>query len=294
LRRINPECIRHRLDPEKLVTQVNEIQLPVDDDDAAKFVRQAVLAQPEIYFASLVILGEGDSEEIVVPRIAKALGVDLDPSFVAFAPLRGRHVNHFWRLMNKLEFPFLTLLDFDLGRYGAGPLRLNYAYDELNKIADIEVPDWINGDPSDGAYWKQRGKGGIRLWRRWLAGKGVFFSYPLDLDLMMVRAFPEAYGVDQAKTPKDTDALEKSVFGKGTGLAVYEHKVPKVDHPAVEELVIYDSLFKKRDKPGSHLKALVMLSDETLRDNCPPPLSDLIKAANGIVRGSFATIEAPD
>ena len=80
LRRVSPEAIRHfRLDPDQLVTRVNEIQFPESDDEAAKFVRQAVLAQPGIYFASLVILGEGDSEEVVVPRVAKALGVNLIP-----------------------------------------------------------------------------------------------------------------------------------------------------------------------------------------------------------------------
>jgi putative ATP-dependent endonuclease of the OLD family len=267
LRRINPEAVRHfRLDSEKLATQVNEIQLPADDQDAAKYVREAVLAQPEIYFASLVILGEGDSEEVVVPRVAKALGIDLAPSFVAFAPLGGRHVNHFWRLLNDLEIPFLTLLDFDLGRYGAGPLRLKYAYDQLGEIDNVEVPKWVNGDPDTAAYWNKRANQGIRLWRKWLAEKGVLFSYPLDLDLMMVRAFPEAYGVDNADVPEDTDALEKSVFGKGPGLIAYKEKAPEADHPTVEELAIYDALFKKRGKLGSHLSALVTLSDEVIRD----------------------------
>ena len=77
LRRVEPESIRHfRLDLEKLVTRVNEIKLPERDEEAAKFVQQAVLAQPEIYFANLVILGEGDSEEVVVPRCKSASNLD--------------------------------------------------------------------------------------------------------------------------------------------------------------------------------------------------------------------------
>jgi putative ATP-dependent endonuclease of OLD family len=257
LRRVGPEAVRHfRLDLEELVTRVNEIRLPKGDEEAAKFVRQAVLARPEMYFASLVILGEGDSEEVVVPRVAKALGVDLDPSFIAFAPLGGRHVNHFWRLLSYLNIPFLTLLDFDLGRHGAGPLRLKYVYDELGAIGDVETPDWVKGDPDTAAYWNSRKAVGIRRWREWLAERGVFFSYPLDLDMMMVRAFPEAFGVDGADVPEDADALETSVFGKGAGLKAYEEKAPEDDQPTVEELVTYDMLFKKRGKPGSHLKAL--------------------------------------
>jgi putative ATP-dependent endonuclease of OLD family len=285
MRRIAPEFVRHfRLDIEKLVTHVNPIRLPEEDEEAAKFVRQAVLAQPEIYFASLVILGEGDSEEVVVPRVAKALGVDLDPSFIAFAPLGGRHVNHFWRLLNDLNIPVLTLLDFDLGRYGAGPLRLKYAYDQLGEIETIKAPAWAKGDPDTTAYWNGRKEVGIRRWREWLAERGVFYSYPLDLDMMMVRAFPEAYGVDDVEVPEDTDALETSVFGKGPGLKAYRDKAPEDDHPTAEELATYDMLFKKRGKPGSHLKALTELTDDELKEDCPQPLHDLVRAADKMLR----------
>jgi putative ATP-dependent endonuclease of the OLD family len=216
MRRIGPESVRHfRLDLGELVTRVNSVRLPDDDEEAAKFVRQAVLAQPEIYFASLVILGEGDSEEIVIPRVAKALGVYLDPSFIAFAPLGGRHVNHFWRLLKDLNIPVLTLLDFDLGRHGAGVLRLKYAHDQLRKIGTVRPPTEIPGDPNKLGYWRRRRQTGIRLWRRWFRKKRVYFSYPLDLDMMMLRAYPDAYGVPDAEAPDDLEKLEASVFGKG-------------------------------------------------------------------------------
>lgn len=286
LRRLDPEDVRHfRLDTENLVTRVNTIRLPEDDEEAAKFVRQAVLSQPEIYFASLVILGEGDSEEVVLPRIAKVLGVDLDPSFIAFAPLGGRHVNHFWRLLNDLNIPFLTLLDFDLGRYGAGTLRLKYAHDQLRKIKKkIKPPTKIKGDPLKIKYWRGRKEKGIRLWRKWLARQGVFFSYPLDLDMMMLRAFPSAYGVNDVDVPDNQDSLLTSVFGEGSGLTAYEEKAPEEDHLTVEELATYDKLFKKRGKPGSHLKALAELSDDVIHIACPQPLHDLIFAAEKILR----------
>ncbi|WP_316167511.1 MULTISPECIES: ATP-dependent endonuclease [unclassified Bradyrhizobium] len=285
MRRIGPEWVRHfRLDPESLVTRVNALRLPEDDGEAAKFVREAVLAQPEIYFASLVILGEGDSEEIIIPRVAKALGVDLDPSFIAFAPLGGRHVNHFWRLLEDLDIPVLTLLDFDLGRHNAGPLRLKYAYDQLNEISDPEPPEGIRGDPEQTSYWRTRRQKGIRTWRRWLARHRVFFSYPLDLDLMMIQAFPDAYDVSEAEIPSDTAKVEASVFGKGDGLAEYEKRALGYHHPSIEELVTYDRLFKKRGKPGSHIEALATLSDEDLKENCPRPLKNLVNRARSILR----------
>jgi len=284
MRRIGPESVRHfRLDLEELVTRVNSLHLPEDDEDAAKFVRQAVLAQPELYFASVVILGEGDSEEIVIPRIAKALGFDLDPSFVAFAPLGGRHVNHFWRLLKDLNIPAFTLLDFDLGRHGAGTLRLKYAHDQLRKIREVrDPPTQIAGDPAKTRYWRQRRQRGIRLWRRWFRRYRILFSYPLDLDMMMLRAFPEAYDVGVIEVPADTEKLENSVFGQGDGLKEYEEKA--VDPPTSEELAAYDHLFKKRSKPGSHLRALGMLTDVEIVANCPEPLKQLIERAARVIR----------
>ena len=84
-------------------TKITRIRLPKRTDEAHKFVREAVQAYPEIYFSRLVILGEGDSEEIVLPRILRAKGIPVDESAVTVAPLGGRHVNHFWRLLSALE-----------------------------------------------------------------------------------------------------------------------------------------------------------------------------------------------
>lgn len=193
VRRVQPESIRHmRLDTEHLITHVNAIDLPEpadeDNDEIEKFIRQAVISQPEIYFAKLVILGEGDSEEIIIPTVAKALGIDLDPSFIAFAPLGGRHVNHFWRLLNTLNIPFITLLDFDLGRYNSGPMRLKYAYNQLQKISTFSVPDWVEGNLRTSAYWNGLNDTKMNQWITWFAERNIFFSYPLDLDLMMIQA----------------------------------------------------------------------------------------------------------
>ncbi|WPZ03951.1 AAA family ATPase [Blastomonas marina] len=285
LRRVPPESIRHfRLDSDACVSRVNAIAFDAEED-TEKFIRQAVHSQPEIYFAKLVILGEGDSEDIVIPRVAKALGVDLDPSFVSFAPLGGRHVNHFWRLLNCLEIPFLTLLDFDLGRHGAGPLRLKYAYDQLSELEDIEVPDWVNGDPDTANYWRTRKQVGIRRWREWMADRGIHYSYPLDLDMLMVRAFPDAYEVNGMGDPDDLDKLAASVFGKGDGMEAYEEKAPEVDHPTDLELAEYDYWFKKRSKPASHIQALAKLTEEEIVANCPEPLRLLIEQANEILNG---------
>ena len=285
LRRLKPEAVRHfRLHMDGMVSRVNPIRLPAEDD-AEKFIRQAVLAQPELYFAKLVILGEGDSEAVVLPRVAKELGIDLDPSFVAFAPLGGRHVNHFWRLLNDLDIPFLTLLDLDLGRYGAGPMRLKYAYEQLGKVQDIEPPTWVTGDPNSNEYWNGLKKQGICSWIRWLEKQGVFFSYPLDLDMMMLRAFPNAYRVSEENAPEDdsVETLHVSVFGKGAGFNAYVDKAPAEYSPTGQELAAYDALFKKRSKPSSHLQALALLDGDQVAENCPEVLRKLVEAAGAIL-----------
>lgn len=281
MRRIPPESVQHfRLDTLNLVSKVNSITLPEDTDEAAKFVRQAVLSHPELYFARLVILGEGDSEEEVIPRIAQALRVELDPSFVAFVPLGGRHVNHFWRLLNDLQIPFLTLLDFDLGRHGAGPLRMKYAHDQLAQTKAVRPRFQVKGDPSQTDYWKKRRSSGIKIWRNFLKKQGVFFSFPLDLDMMMLQAFPKAYGVPKVGTKPSPSKLISSVFGQGEGLKAYSGRLNAPERePTIEELFCYDSLFKQRSKPASHIKALGELSDEEIAANCPAPLEELIRRA---------------
>jgi hypothetical protein len=121
LARIIPEKIRHfRLKKETRSAQVREIKLPPDTEEASKFIREAVRTYPELYFAKFVILGEGSSEEIVLPRLAEVMNVPIDKSFVAVVPLGGRHVNHLWRLLTDLDIPFATLLDADTGRLGGG------------------------------------------------------------------------------------------------------------------------------------------------------------------------------
>jgi hypothetical protein len=72
LKRIDPIAVRHlRLDLETHQTSVRQITLPEEADEAHKYVREAVRAYPELYFSRLVILCEGASEEIVLPRLCE-------------------------------------------------------------------------------------------------------------------------------------------------------------------------------------------------------------------------------
>ena len=91
LSRVNPREVRYcRSDPKTRVSSVKKIKMPTGIDEAAKFVRGAMLAYPELYFARFVLLVEGDSERIVLPRLAEALDLLIDPAFVAIVPLGDR------------------------------------------------------------------------------------------------------------------------------------------------------------------------------------------------------------
>ncbi|MCX3880654.1 ATP-dependent endonuclease, partial [Stenotrophomonas maltophilia] len=92
-----------------------------------------VQAFPELYFSRLVVLGEGDSDAIVLPRLLQSKGAPVDESAISIAPLGGRHVNHFWRLLSALEIPSFTLLDLDVARHQAGWGRIKYVNDQLGE-----------------------------------------------------------------------------------------------------------------------------------------------------------------
>lgn len=142
LRRVDPEHIRYLRLTEARQSRITCIKLPGSADEAHKFVRQAVQAFPEIYFSRLVVLGEGDSEEIVLPRLLQAKGAPVDETAVTIAPLGGRHVNHFWRLLSDLQIPYLTLLDLDVARHNAGWGRIKYLNDQFVKFKPIKaLPD---------------------------------------------------------------------------------------------------------------------------------------------------------
>ena len=74
---------------------MRSIEMPSEEDEGYKFVREAVQAFPELYFSRLVILGEGDSEEILLPRFLEVYDLGEDASSIVVVPLAGRHVTTF-------------------------------------------------------------------------------------------------------------------------------------------------------------------------------------------------------
>jgi predicted ATP-dependent endonuclease of OLD family len=295
LGRIDPETVRHfRLDAESQTTIVRAITLPSADDagEAYKFVKEAVRAFPELYFASLVVLGEGDSEEIVLPRVATAANLPVDTSFVSVVPLGGRHVNHFWQLLNDLSIPFVTLLDLDRERHGGGWARVKYACAELMKIGveKNEILRLENGVLADADFakmhtWSLNGADDaakLDAWAEDIERFDVFFSAPLDIDFLMLIAFPDAYHkatpglgpkIPQKGTPEYETRLNDARFAtlkpKGLGGSTYSEEEKA-------EFIWYAYLFLGRGKPATHILGLNQLGNEELRDGTPAVLQRLI------------------
>ena len=272
LRRVNPEYIRYLRLSETRQSQITNIQLPEKSDEAHKFVREAVQAFPEIYFSRLVILGEGDSEEIVLPRILQAKNVFVDDSAITIAPLGGRHVNHFWRLLSALQIPYLTLLDLDVARYQGGWGRVKYVNDQLKKLKQkksltLEVPAWNTTDkPIKTYHFFEITEGQLVSIFDELENRGVFFSAPMDLDFALLLAYPEAYGVVEEEPEEQTI---KSVLGK----SYYDSS--QYSHDELKLFSTYHQRFKLGSKPAAHINAMAQLSDDDLLEKMPSSLGRL-------------------
>lgn len=303
LGRIEPEEVRHfRLNSTSRTAIVREISLPTEAEEAAKYVREAVIAYPELYFARFVILAEGDSEQVVLPRLAAALDLDIDRAFVAITPLGGRHVNHFWRLLTDLCIPYVTLLDLDLGRQGGGWGRIKYACSQLltigvdkNQLLQVQNKDGSCRTLSDEELgemdtWNACDQKSLEAWIGDLEGYGVFFSSPIDLDMLMLSYFPEAYKavaptlggprIPSEKDPKYQETIENAaatVLGENPELSLFPKEL-------VEFFPWYRYLFLNKGKPGTHLIALSHLDSKAFAASSPAVLKRLLQHVHSHIK----------
>lgn len=302
LKRIEPESIRYLRINDQHRSEVFPIRLMGTRENVHKFVREAVRAYPELYFAKLVILVEGESEDIVLSRVLEAHHSPVDMAQISIVPIGGRHVNHFWRLLNELGIPHVTLLDLDRGRKGGGWGRVRYAVKQLHFLHHPEHLDKeatnakitikvknktkvLTKDDLDEYSRKKTFEKGDELDAcvMKLREHNVFFSSPLDLDFMMLsefpdhykheRSFPEGQGPDIPTDPDEYNEklaqAEKSVLKTSGTSAGYSAEDKEL-------FIHYDYLFLGRGKPVTHMIALSELSNDELRNGLPEPLSALI------------------
>lgn len=272
MRRVPPETVRYMRLDEKRTTVVRHIELP-EDKEAHKYVREAVQAFPELYFSRFVILGEGDSEEVVLPRLLAAEGILADDASISVVPLGGRHVNHFWRLLHGLGIPHVTLLDLDLARYQAGWGRIRYAARQLRAYRDVEKIGFTSEQAQSIPAWN--GEHGLMLddngWFERLEEHGVFFSSPLDLDFLMMTAYPEAYRVKETELETPDEEALNAVLGKKRDTVKGQYEEGELNY-----FDAYHSRFNLGSKPAWHIQAMANLTDKQLADEMPDVLKRLL------------------
>lgn len=298
IKRVEPTEIRH-LRIENGTTVAKEIALPEKQDESYKYVKEAIKAYPELYFSSLVVLGEGDSEEILIPKFLSLYMDDLDAVGISVVPLGGRHVNHFWKLLKQLDIPFVTLLDLDKEREGGDWGRIKYVLKELisNGVDKDRLLLLDNGSIlTDNQLEKLHICKNYEVldgWIEYLEGYNVYFSNPLDIDFLMIEEFLEYYLMTLEKNEgplikiKDDDKKQKRIQEltteeKETG--AYQERIDSDVMRALKknggdghtytdkqkELMIwYSYFFLTRGKPVTHLQALNYISDEDLQANIP-------------------------
>lgn len=312
VKRMDPESIKHlKICKDKLEAVSNKIRLPDKADEAFKYIKEAVCAYPELYFARLVIFGEGDSEEIILSRILELLGpeFDLDSYGISIVPLGGRHVNHFWKLLNQLNIPHITLLDLDLERNTGGWQRIKYVIDQLieNGHGREEFVEVIDSEAqlSNMNNWKLRNDRELDRLDKWidkLEKYDVYFSYPLDIDFSMLKNYSDAYKKTipqnggpripkhnleklEERTIKDMKSVLKSDEAEGYFYSDFDKKI----------MIWYKYFFLTRGKPSTHIMALSNIERDKLKENLPEPYDKLLqKIKKKLVDDPFSELAEED
>lgn len=309
IRRIEATSIRYfRLDTVRQSSVVSEITLPPKEDDAYKYVKEAIEAYPEVYFARLVILGEGDSEIVVLPRIMDKLKKNIDILGITVAPLGGRHVNHFWKLLNQLNIPHITLLDLDNERYGGGWGRIKYALKQLiengvgkNTLLQLGNGKILSDEELDQMHqWKVSNVADMASWLALLQRYNVYFSSPLDLDFLLLENYPDCY--------KNTIEKDSGPFIPGLGKIIDIENMSPLPRAYIDRaykntkevlkdeggdgstyleeqkylMIWYKYLFLDRSKPVTHIKALASC-DFSDMETIPEPIKTIIEKAIGVL-----------
>lgn len=298
IKRIDPENLRHLRINENGTSLVRKISLPENIDDQYQYVKGAIQAYPELYFSKLVVLGEGDSEELLLPKFFELLGNEIDSSQISVVPLGGRHVNYFWKLLSELDIPYITLLDLDNERYGGGTGRIKYVYDNLIKVSDNFRKEPLNKN-WDGNQWVDM-----------LEKYNIYFSRPLDIDFLMLKNYKDYYintlSVKEGPviTYEDCNNENKKVklldynpddnfqsngYSKRVNIAIratLKDMGGSGDFYTDDEkelMIWYQYFFLGRSKPTSHMKFLFSIKDDELVKNTPEVFKKIVKRAEDIL-----------
>jgi putative ATP-dependent endonuclease of OLD family len=112
-----------------------------------------------------------------------------------------------------------------------------------------------------------------------LESQNIFFSSPLDLDFMMMVAYPDAYGVTEDDlAPPDEETLN-AVLGKNHDVVGGQY-----DDAELAYFEEYYGNFKLGSKPACHLRALANIDDSDLLEGLPDVLGRLFNRTETILK----------
>ncbi|WP_125579134.1 ATP-dependent nuclease [Lacticaseibacillus suibinensis] len=321
VKRVTPECIRYVwMNKDTDVSSVQSLEIPNQEDEleAYRYVKMAVELYPELYFAQLVILGEGASEEILLPKFLELSGKPLDESGISFVPLAGRFVHYIWHLLTQLQIPYISLLDLDRERSGGGWGRVSYVLKELrqNSIDVNAYPDGIT-DLSEASLQQLSERktedsvsaNQLDQYLKYLQKYNVFFSAPLDIDFVMLSSYKNNYlGLVQGKQGPTLKVDGKrwliSEYPKqDENDSSYALRVEKARKDALKkdnsklgpssgnsysfqdrELMIwYVYFFLGRGKTTTHIQALTQMNDDALKAGMPSLFSEIAAKASQLL-----------
>ncbi|MBS0027212.1 AAA family ATPase [Chitinophaga sp. 22321] len=303
IKRLDPKDILHFRITDDYETEVNPILLPEKTSEAYKYVKEAVHNYPEIYFARLVVIGEGDSEEVIFNRMMGVMDVDFDDNIISFAPLGHRFVNHIWKLLETLHIPYVTLLDLDIEREGGGWGRVKYALQQLiqigvnkKKLLGIEGGILSDSELDKMHTWTLTNDDSIKNLNEWvnfLKRYNIFYSNPLDLDFLMLMHYPEFYKEaipenggpripDRSKKPKEF--AEKVSSAKQATLKSEKASGETYSDDEIELMIWYHYHFLGRGKPATHIQVLSSMSDDEINGNLPLVFTEIFERISSILK----------
>ncbi|GAA4139678.1 AAA family ATPase [Sphingobacterium kyonggiense] len=303
VKRVEPESILHFRITQEYYTEVNKILLPKKTEEAYKYIKEAVQNYPEVYFARLVVIGEGDSEEVIFNRLMNVMDVDFDDNIITFAPLGHRFVNHIWKLLSTLNIPYITLLDLDTERDGGGWGRIKYALKQLleigiNRDGLLSTTTGVLSDEvlNEMHTWELKGSiNNLHAWINRLKEFDVFYSSPLDLDFLMLTHYPDFYksAIPKGGGPQIPDKEENyEGFIKKLNTAIQatlksENATAETYSEEEKELMIwYNYHFLGRGKPTTHIQTLASMPDKEIKNNIPPVFSEIFEKISIILKNS--------
>lgn len=319
IKRISPENLRYfRMIQESLSTRIKRITLPNQEkfEDQYKYIKEAVKAYPELYFAKLVVLCEGDSEEIVLPKFFELTGNNVDTSSISIVPLGGRHVNHFWRLLSDLKIPYITLLDLDREREGGAWGRIKYALEQLikcgyeyDKLLVLKGGQVMKKENFDKMHtWNVKDLEAMEAWLHYLEKYHIYYSAPLDLDFLMLQSYGEFYKAmleenEGPRIPKKGKIIDIEKLGEKD--EEYEERIKDDIASTLKKhggdgstyseeeqklMVWYNYFFLNRGKPSTHILAMSQIEEDTLMANEPEVIKRLIQDAKTMLSEGEANI----